>query len=143
MIVFLLDSLSLEIYSETFSEYLPELFLHVIKSLKEHCDSLNQFQISASLKLGLKILSKVRSPVLVSQGSEDHEIFEPRTSSSENLGQIAAENFETRGNTSSENGLTLNSEVKIEAGKSLAVDCRFLGDEISFSGIRAVDRLEP
>lgn len=117
MIVFLLDSLSLEIYSETFSDYLPELFLHVIKSLKEHCDSLNQFEISASLKLGLKILSKVRSPVLVSQASEEHEIFEPRTSNSENISRLSGENFETNNNAGPENSRSLNPEAKIEAGK--------------------------
>lgn len=117
MIVFLLDSLSLEIYSETFSDYLPELFLHVIKSLKEHCDSLNQFQISASLKLGLKILSKVRSPVLVTQTSEEHEIFEPRTSNSENIRRLSGESFETCNNASPESSRSLNSKTKIEAGK--------------------------
>lgn len=67
--MFLLDSLSLEIYSETFSEYLPDLFLHVITSLNDHCDIINAAQVAASLKLCLKILSKVRSPVLISQSN--------------------------------------------------------------------------
>ncbi|XP_065218037.1 protein dopey-2 isoform X2 [Planococcus citri] len=66
IIIFLLDSLSLEIYSETFSEYLPDLFLHIITSLNDHCDTINAAQVAASLKLCLKILSKVRSPVLIS-----------------------------------------------------------------------------
>lgn len=63
MIIFLLDTLSLEIYSETFSEYLPSLFLHVIVSLTDHCDAIHASQMNASLRLCLKILSKVRSPV--------------------------------------------------------------------------------
>lgn len=62
-----MDSLSLEIYSETFSEYLPELFLHIISSLTDHCDTLNAVQLNFSLKLCLKILSKIRSPILISQ----------------------------------------------------------------------------
>ena len=67
MIVFLLDLLSLEIYSETFSEYLPSLFLHIITSVTEHCDAINAYQMNASTKLCLKILSKIRSPLPTSQ----------------------------------------------------------------------------
>lgn len=66
MIIFLLDTLSLEIYSETFSEYLPSLFLHVIVSLTDHCDGINASQMNASLRLCLKILTKIRSPIIAS-----------------------------------------------------------------------------
>lgn len=58
--------LSLEIYSETFSEYLPSLFLHVIVSLTDHCDAINASQMNASLRLCLKILTKIRSPIIAS-----------------------------------------------------------------------------
>lgn len=75
MIVFLLDSLSLEIYSETFSEYLPSLFLHIITSLTEHCDAINSYQMNAALKLCLKILSKIRSPLPTSQNDENANTF--------------------------------------------------------------------
>lgn len=76
IIIFLLDSLSLEIYSDTFSEYLPELFLHIITSLNDHCDTISAVQVSASLKLCLKILSKVRSPVLISQSNSICDTYE-------------------------------------------------------------------
>lgn len=82
-----MDSLSLEIYSETFSEYLPDLFLHIITSLNDHCDIISAAQVAASLKLCLKILSKVRSPVLVSQTSSVCDSYE-----TENYTVLANEN---------------------------------------------------
>ncbi len=72
MITFLLDSLSLEIYSETFGEYLPELFLHIVASLTDHCDTLNACQITISLKLCLKILSKITLPTMLTHDRLTH-----------------------------------------------------------------------
>nr|CAD7411065.1 unnamed protein product [Timema cristinae] len=57
---FLLDTVSLETYVDTTSEHLPSLFLHIIKHLTAHCDSLSPCEAARSLQLCTKILSRVR-----------------------------------------------------------------------------------
>ncbi|XP_063217046.1 protein dopey-1 homolog isoform X2 [Bacillus rossius redtenbacheri] len=63
---FLLDTVSLETYMDTTSEHLPSLFLHIVDQLVNHCHSLSPRELSASLQLCTKILSRVRPSPLAS-----------------------------------------------------------------------------
>lgn len=61
---FLLDAISFETFTETPSEHLLELFIHIANTLTDHCDMLSSNQASTSLMLFLKILSKVQPTLL-------------------------------------------------------------------------------
>lgn len=61
---FLLDAISFETFTETPSEHLLELFIHISNSLTDNCDMLSSEQASTSLMLFLKILSKVQPTLL-------------------------------------------------------------------------------
>lgn len=61
---FLLDAISFETFTETPSEHLLELFIHIANTLTDHCDMLTSDQASTSLILFLKILSKVQPTLL-------------------------------------------------------------------------------
>lgn len=61
---FLLDAISFETFTETPSEHLLELFIHISNSLTDNCDMLTSEQASTSLMLFLKILSKVQPTLL-------------------------------------------------------------------------------
>ncbi|XP_050425290.1 protein dopey-1 homolog isoform X2 [Adelges cooleyi] len=61
---FLLDAISFETFTETPSEHLLELFIHIASTLTDHCDMLTADQASTSLMLFLKILSKVQPTLL-------------------------------------------------------------------------------
>ncbi|XP_008187338.1 protein dopey-1 homolog isoform X1 [Acyrthosiphon pisum] len=63
---FLLDAISFETFTETPSEHLLELFIHIASTLTDNCDMLTSDQASTSLMLFLKILSKVQ-PTLIPQ----------------------------------------------------------------------------
>lgn len=64
---FLLDAITFETFTETPSEHLLELFIHIVNTLTDHCDMLTSDQASTSLMLFLKILSKIqpRQPTLL------------------------------------------------------------------------------
>ena len=55
---FLLDTVSLETYSDTPSEHLPSLFLQIVTLLAEHCDTLSPIQTAKALQLCAKILTR-------------------------------------------------------------------------------------
>jgi len=61
---FLLDAISFETFTETPSEHLLELFIHISSTLTDNCDMLTSSQASTSLMLFLKILSKVQPTLL-------------------------------------------------------------------------------
>ncbi|XP_050520178.1 protein dopey-1 homolog isoform X2 [Daktulosphaira vitifoliae] len=61
---FLLDAISFETFTETPSEHLLELFIHIANTLTDHCDMLTADQASTALMLFLKILSKVQPALL-------------------------------------------------------------------------------
>ncbi|XP_039275981.1 protein dopey-1 homolog [Nilaparvata lugens] len=64
---FLLDTVSLETYSETPTEHLPSLFLQIVTLLTEHCDTLSPLQTAKGLQLCAKILTRVQPTVLAHQ----------------------------------------------------------------------------
>ncbi|KAL4233674.1 Protein dopey-1 [Mactra antiquata] len=70
LIGFLLDIVSLETFSETQTEHLPNLLCSVINSLTLHCDQLTDSDVITSLQLCTKILSKVQ-PTMTTSSSHD------------------------------------------------------------------------
>lgn len=60
---FLLETISLEMYNETTRLYLPRVFLSIIKMLTAYSENLTHDEVSASLKLCLKIVSRVQPTV--------------------------------------------------------------------------------
>jgi len=68
---FLLDTVSLETYSDTPSEHLPALFLHIVTLLTDHCDMLSPVQTARALQLCAKILTRVQ-PTITSHQHQPH-----------------------------------------------------------------------
>ncbi|EDW08811.2 protein dopey-1 homolog [Drosophila mojavensis] len=62
---FLLETISLEMYTETTRVYLPKVFLSIIQLLSLHMDRLSSDEVTASLKLCMKIVSRVQ-PMITS-----------------------------------------------------------------------------
>ncbi|KAK3576489.1 hypothetical protein CHS0354_034162 [Potamilus streckersoni] len=59
LVTFLLDIMSLETFLETQTEHLPDLLNRIIISLTNHCDVVMETEITCTLQLCTKILSKV------------------------------------------------------------------------------------
>ncbi|XP_053971376.1 protein dopey-1 homolog isoform X2 [Hylaeus volcanicus] len=70
---FLLETVSLDAFIDTPSEHLPGLFYEIISKLMYHIDLLSPMEISRSLRLCAKILSKVQ-PTVVSTHAEKNEL---------------------------------------------------------------------
>ncbi|XP_036752849.2 protein dopey-1 isoform X8 [Manis pentadactyla] len=64
LVDFLLDIVSLETYIEIQTEHLPHLLLRMISALTSHLQTLHLSQLTDSLRLCSKILSKVQPPLL-------------------------------------------------------------------------------
>uniref|UniRef100_A0A8D2M009 DOP1 leucine zipper like protein A n=1 Tax=Varanus komodoensis TaxID=61221 RepID=A0A8D2M009_VARKO len=64
LVDFLLDIVSLETYIEIQTEHLPQLLLRMISALTSHLQTLHLSELTDSLKLCSKILSKVQPPLL-------------------------------------------------------------------------------
>ncbi|XP_075821201.1 protein DOP1A isoform X8 [Microtus pennsylvanicus] len=64
LVDFLLDIVSLETYIEIQTEHLPQLLLRMISALTSHLQTLRLSELTDSLKLCSKILSKVQPPLL-------------------------------------------------------------------------------
>ncbi|XP_059691378.1 protein dopey-1 isoform X3 [Gavia stellata] len=64
LVDFLLDIVSLETYIEIQTEHLPQLLLRMISALTSHLHTLHLSELSDSLRLCSKILSKVQPPLL-------------------------------------------------------------------------------
>ncbi|KAJ6643774.1 Protein dopey-1 like [Pseudolycoriella hygida] len=62
---FLLETISLEMYNETTRVYLPRVFLSIVKILTAYSDYLSTEEVAASLKLCIKIVSRVQ-PMITS-----------------------------------------------------------------------------
>uniref|UniRef100_A0A1A9UIY9 Uncharacterized protein n=1 Tax=Glossina austeni TaxID=7395 RepID=A0A1A9UIY9_GLOAU len=62
---FLLETISLEMYNETTRIYLPKVFLAITQMLTIHQENLTNDEIAASLKLCMKIVSRVQ-PMITS-----------------------------------------------------------------------------
>ncbi|XP_055624069.1 protein dopey-1 homolog isoform X2 [Toxorhynchites rutilus septentrionalis] len=63
---FLLETLSLEMYNETTRIYLPKFLLSLIRMLTVYSENMNSNEVAASLKLCVKIVSKVQ-PMIMSE----------------------------------------------------------------------------
>ncbi|CAL7952170.1 unnamed protein product [Xylocopa violacea] len=70
---FLLDTVSLDAFIDTPSEHLPGLFYEIVSKLLHYTDLLSPMEISKSLRLCAKILSKVQ-PTVVSTHAERNEL---------------------------------------------------------------------
>lgn len=70
---FLLETVSLDAFIDTPSEHLPGLFYEIISKLLYHINILSSMEISKSLKLCAKILSKVQ-PTVVTTHADKYEI---------------------------------------------------------------------
>lgn len=57
---FLLETISLEMYNETTRVYLPRVFLSIIQQLTSYAELLTHAEVMASLKLCMKIISRVQ-----------------------------------------------------------------------------------
>lgn len=57
---FLLETISLEMYNETTRVYLPRVFLSIIQQLTSYAELLSHAEVTASLKLCMKIISRVQ-----------------------------------------------------------------------------------
>ncbi|KZC07062.1 Protein dopey-1 like protein [Dufourea novaeangliae] len=99
---FLLDTVSLDAFIDTPSEHLPGLFYEIVSKLLHHIDILSPMEVSRSLQLCGKILSKVQ-PTVVSTHTEKGEI---------------ETKFESTANTSAITALTDNSLTAIPLEKS-------------------------
>ncbi|XP_045150419.1 protein dopey-1 isoform X8 [Echinops telfairi] len=64
LVDFLLDIVSLETYIEIQTEHLPQLLLRMISALTSHLQTLHLPELTDSLRLCSKILSKVQPPLL-------------------------------------------------------------------------------
>ncbi|XP_027743585.1 protein dopey-1 isoform X3 [Empidonax traillii] len=64
LVDFLLDIVSLETYIEIQTEHLPQLLLRMISALTSHLNTLHLSELTDSLRLCSKILSKVQPPLL-------------------------------------------------------------------------------
>ncbi|XP_077638444.1 protein DOP1A isoform X8 [Lonchura striata] len=64
LVDFLLDIVSLETYIEIQTEHLPQLLLRMISALISHLHTLHLSELTDSLRLCSKILSKVQPPLL-------------------------------------------------------------------------------
>ncbi|KYN13865.1 Protein dopey-1 like protein [Trachymyrmex cornetzi] len=70
---FLLETVSLDAFIDTPSEHLPGLFYEIISKLLHHSNILSPIEISKSLKLCAKILSKVQ-PTMITAHADKGEI---------------------------------------------------------------------
>ncbi|XP_063303507.1 protein dopey-2 [Pelobates fuscus] len=62
LLVFLLDVIPLELYSEVQTQYLPQMLSYMTQSLSENLDVLSLSELTQALKTCFKILSKVQMP---------------------------------------------------------------------------------
>ncbi|KAG8450171.1 hypothetical protein GDO86_002706 [Hymenochirus boettgeri] len=62
LLVFLLDVIPLELYSEVQTQYLPQMLSFMAQSLSENMDYLSLSELTLALKTCFKVLSKVQMP---------------------------------------------------------------------------------
>ncbi|KAH8402027.1 hypothetical protein KR009_009307 [Drosophila setifemur] len=116
---FLLETVSLEMYTETTRVYLPKVFLAITQLLSLHMDRVSSSEITGSLKLCMKIVSRVQpmitSPIklnkLIEQsgGSSSDEKITLNTTSEggkvEGSGSLEKSKSDSRLNQFAENSL--------------------------------------
>ncbi|XP_078416360.1 protein DOP1B [Cetorhinus maximus] len=62
LLVFLLEVIPLELYSEIQTQYLPQMLCHIVQALMEHMESLSLQELTKSLKMCYKTLGKIQLP---------------------------------------------------------------------------------
>ncbi|XP_067897247.1 protein dopey-2 isoform X2 [Heterodontus francisci] len=62
LLVFLLEVIPLELYSEIQTHYLPQMLCHIVQCLMEHMESLSLQELTKSLKMCCKALGKIQLP---------------------------------------------------------------------------------
>ncbi|XP_051481300.1 protein dopey-2 isoform X3 [Apus apus] len=62
LLVFLLDVIPLELYSEVQTQYLPQMLSYMVQSLQENMEVLGLPELTHALKTCFKVLSKVQMP---------------------------------------------------------------------------------
>ncbi|NXA12011.1 DOP2 protein, partial [Sapayoa aenigma] len=62
LLVFLLDVIPLELYSEVQTQYLPQMLSYMVQSLLENMEVLGLAELTHALKTCFKVLSKVQMP---------------------------------------------------------------------------------
>lgn len=111
---FLLETLSLEIYNETTRVYLPKFLLSLIRMLTVYSENMNANEVGASLKLCVKIVSKVQ-PMIMSEKVLDLSI-------STRSNSVTPEGQEAKESVSLEKS---NSDSKIHESSLQVTDSSF------------------
>ncbi|XP_026507468.1 protein dopey-2-like [Terrapene carolina triunguis] len=62
LLLFLLDMIPLELYSEVQTQYLPQMLSYMVQSLLENVETLSLPELTHALKTCFKVLSKVQMP---------------------------------------------------------------------------------
>ncbi|XP_039397774.1 protein dopey-2 isoform X2 [Mauremys reevesii] len=62
LLLFLLDVIPLELYSEVQTQYLPQMLSYMVQSLLENVETLSLLELTHALKTCFKVLSKVQMP---------------------------------------------------------------------------------
>ncbi|XP_075718188.1 protein DOP1A isoform X3 [Rhinoderma darwinii] len=142
LVDFLLDIVSLETYIEIQTEHLPQLLLRMISALTCHLQALDLNELTDSLRLCSKILSKVQPPLL-SEGtfqppsgqnasSKDKEDKKLSPVSAENQGDVFEDGENPPSSRSSESGFT--EFVQYQEDKTDDLD-KVLSDGQSAAGL--------
>ncbi|XP_053566454.1 protein dopey-1 isoform X1 [Bombina bombina] len=142
LVDFLLDIVSLETYIEIQTEHLPQLLLRMISALSSHLQALDLRELTDSLRLCSKILSKVQPPLLSdsnmqfpfgqnsSSKERDGRKLSPVTS--ENPGDVFEDGENPPSSRSSESGFT--EFVQYQADRVDDID-RVLGEGQGTAGL--------
>ncbi|XP_066563105.1 protein dopey-2 [Amia ocellicauda] len=77
LIMFLLDVIPLELYSEIQTQYLPQMLNNMLQALHEHIAELSLLELTQGLRACFKVLSKIQMPVAyMDLESEPHDLGE-------------------------------------------------------------------
>ncbi|XP_064413296.1 protein dopey-2 [Latimeria chalumnae] len=79
LLLFLLDVIPLELYSEVQTQYLPQMLSHMVQSLLEHMDSVSLPELTHALKTCFKVLSKIQMPAAYIDSEQGTESASPVT----------------------------------------------------------------
>ncbi|KAM5163832.1 protein DOP1A isoform 2-T2 [Mantella aurantiaca] len=133
LVDFLLDIVSLETYIEIQTEHLPQLLLRMISALTSHLQTLDLKELTDSLRLCSKILSKVQPPLLSAgpggtvqfpggqkYSSNDKEERKLSPVTPENPGDVFEDGENPPSSRSSESGFT--EFVQYQADKNDDID---------------------
>ncbi|XP_068137647.1 protein dopey-1 isoform X4 [Hyperolius riggenbachi] len=145
LVDFLLDIVSLETYIEIQTEHLPQLLLRMISALTSHLQALDLKELTDSLRLCSKILSKVQPPLLSAGpggtvplpggqncSSKDKEERKLSPVSPDNPGDVFEDGENPPSSRSSESGFT--EFVQYQADKADDID-RVLSDGQGAAGL--------